>query len=659
MVIRRAARAAAFAAACAATLLAAPTAAVAAGGAPTGTPALRLLDQPVAVAPDGDFTVLVEAVDAPTATDIAIDIYDKVAPGEAIGPEPDRDPEATFNVVPVSSPTADGRRVAGFTIDLRTEGQPSAGPWSYRIDEPGVYPVRIRLRDGDQEELATLMTAIVRLPEPDEATQATRAALLVDVHRPPPTDPRQRDAADQADPSLLRELAPVLAALSTHPGLPATFSVTPDTLARIAGDPDAAETLASLRNELEADGRTLLDAPYVDVDATSLVGADLGGELAHQRELGRQTLRELLTTPSAGTWRLQDRVDGPTLDALQAAGVDRLLLPDGAIRGVGATAGAVDLPTSSGTIRAASVSDDLTLGAAAPDDPVLAAHRLLARLAQASIDNATSAVAPASAVVTIDPAQADEASLRIVSDALALGTPLFAAAPLATVLDQGAAGTASPASTTPAALGPYPATLRSSRSALTSYESMVAGATELVAPYERTLALSAARDLDLAQRKDDAASVGADLQTPFTSITIPAQDKVTLGARDASFPLPIESSLDHPVKVVIELESNDRLAFPQNRIEATLQPGRQVIPIKVRTRATGDTPVRITVHSPDDGVTLAESQYTIRSTAVSGVGVVLTVGAAGYLALWWGRHWRRNRDEARHARRRRRRRAEV
>ncbi|QXC59836.1 hypothetical protein KSP35_15825 [Aquihabitans sp. G128] len=43
---------------------------------------------------------------------------------------------------------------------------------------------------------------------------------------------------------------------------------------------------------------------------------------------------------------------------------------------------------------------------------------------------------------------------------------------------------------------------------------------------------------------------------------------------------------------------------------------------------------------------LAESRYRVRSTAVSGVGLLLTVGAGGFLALWWGRHWVRTRRKA-------------
>jgi hypothetical protein len=55
---------------------------------------------------------------------------------------------------------------------------------------------------------------------------------------------------------------------------------------------------------------------------------------------------------------------------------------------------------------------------------------------------------------------------------------------------------------------------------------------------------------------------------------------------------------------------------------------------------SGDTPVQVTVRSPDGNVVLATSRYTVRVTAVSGVGVVLTSGAALFLVIWWVRHWR-------------------
>jgi hypothetical protein len=46
------------------------------------------------------------------------------------------------------------------------------------------------------------------------------------------------------------------------------------------------------------------------------------------------------------------------------------------------------------------------------------------------------------------------------------------------------------------------------------------------------------------------------------------------------------------------------------------------------------------VTSPDGRLELVRSEVTIRSTAFSGVGVALSVGAGLFLLLWWGRHWR-------------------
>ncbi|HWJ60696.1 MAG TPA: DUF6049 family protein [Acidimicrobiales bacterium] len=608
---------------------------------------LTLLDQPIAVAPDGDFTVLLEIDDAPSATQIAVDIYDAVQPNEVVGAQPEGGSEATFG--PIDLPPARGTaaRQTGFAIQLHPSDEPNPDPaWGWEIDEPGVYPVRVRLRDDDGNVLQVLMTSLIRLPEADQEVPQTNAALLVGVHRGPPEDPEARSTADRADRELLDDLEPVLDALGDRPTLPATFSITPDTLARIAADEGATADLAQLRTELASDDRSLLDAPYVDVDAASLVSADLADNLALQRDVGRRTLSDLLEPPEVGTWQLRNRIDPDTLAELRTRGITRTLLPADALGGGAGVLAPVDLPSGGATTRAVAVSPSYALGLDPVEDPVLAAHRLLGRLASTGPGPTGSP----SVVIPVDPALASPASLQIVSDALLLGTPFFTATDLGSVLDAQPAP-AGAVMTTPSLpeLGTYPVTYRQAQGSLDSYQSMVGGRNELIDPYNLTLAVSASQDLPLEQRRNDAASVTESLQVPFTSIEVPAKDKVTLGADNAKFPLPVDSSLDYPVKVVIELEANDRVQFPQNRIEQVLDPGSTVVDIPVETRAAGDTPVRITVRSPDDGVILAESQYTIRSTAVSGVGLVLTGGAALFLAVWWGRHWRRTRAERRAA----------
>lgn len=610
-------------------------------GQAAGDPRLTLLDQPIAVAPDGDFTVFLAIDDAPDATEIAIDIYDRVEPGEVVGAEPDEDPDATFGPLPLAPEDRGAQRTIPFTIQLFTEGEPNPDPaWGWRIDEPGVYPIRIRLQDVEGTRDDVMMTSLIRLPGPDQQVTQTEAALMVAVHRPPPADPDDRVTTDQADEALLDELEPLLTELFARPDLPATFSITPDTVARIAGDPEAADELGQLRRVLATDGRPLLDAPYVDIDAASLVQANLPDLLSLERDLGRTTLSELLEPPTAGTWQLQDRVDDATLDELRNRGIFRTLVPSNALAATAGVLAPVDLPAGDGEVRAVAQSNQFALGLTATDDPILAAHRLLGRLASTG----PGPTGTPGVVVTIDPDTVAAESLQIVGDALAFGSPFFRSTTVNDLLD----AAPDPARTellepSDVALGSYPLRVRQAQTSLDSYRSMVGARPDLIAPYEVTLAVSGAADLDLAQRQQDAASVQSGLQEPFTAISIPAKDSVTLGARNAQFPLGIESTLDYPVKVVIQLESNDRLDFPSNRIEATVEPGRQVVTIQVRTRTAGNTPVRITVRSPDDGVTLAEGQYTIRSTAVSGVGILLTIGAALFLVLWWGRHWHRTR----------------
>jgi hypothetical protein len=51
----------------------------------------------------------------------------------------------------------------------------------------------------------------------------------------------------------------------------------------------------------------------------------------------------------------------------------------------------------------------------------------------------------------------------------------------------------------------------------------------------------------------------------------------------------------------------------------------------------------ITVKSPDSSIELDRTTFDIRSTAVTGVGFVLSIGAGLFLAVWWARHWRSSR----------------
>ena len=79
-----------------------------------------------------------------------------------------------------------------------------------------------------------------------------------------------------------------------------------------------------------------------------------------------------------------------------------------------------------------------------------------------------------------------------------------------------------------------------------------------------------------------------------------------------------------------------------------LQPGSNPIDIPVHARVPGQSRVDISIRTPDGAVLLDEVRYSVRGTAISGLGLVLSVGAALFLLLWWARHWGQSR-RARHA----------
>ena len=131
-----------------------------------------------------------------------------------------------------------------------------------------------------------------------------------------------------------------------------------------------------------------------------------------------------------------------------------------------------------------------------------------------------------------------------------------------------------------------------------------------------------------------------------SAIGAPARETITLTARDGNVPLTLRNTSGLPVNVVVHLRS-PKLEFPNGTIiPVTLTGPTTRLDISVRARASGRFPLDVTVTSPDGALTLTTVDYRVQSTAVSGVGLMLSVGAAIFLLGWWARHWRRTRRSA-------------
>jgi len=250
-------------------------------------------------------------------------------------------------------------------------------------------------------------------------------------------------------------------------------------------------------------------------------------------------------------------------------------------------------------------------------------------------------------------------SWRVLSEALALleSHPLVRLATVADVFDdveparEPAGGAVVQRDLQPAPgpiLGTYPTRLAILRARIASFSQMAQQSDGLLASWEQRLLISGAEELTPAERDAYLATIDATINRRIAAIQSPPKQSVTLTSNEGVIPFTVRNLLRQPVNVTLELEGTSRLEFPggERRTEAILvEPGTNQIPLRVHTRSPGVSPVTVRVTSPDGGLLVTTSRVTVRSTAVSGIGYVLSVGAALFLLVWWFRHWRRARSE--------------
>ncbi|MCX6512965.1 MAG: DUF6049 family protein [Actinobacteria bacterium] len=145
------------------------------------------------------------------------------------------------------------------------------------------------------------------------------------------------------------------------------------------------------------------------------------------------------------------------------------------------------------------------------------------------------------------------------------------------------------------------------------------------------------------QGDQDLASVSSSIAGQLSGLEVSA-GTITLTAHKGTIPITITSTLNYPIRGVLSFTS-DKLAFSSATTRNfTIARSTHAIRIGVRARTTGDIPLEVRFTAPD-GLLLASGTITVRSTASSIVGMVITILAAAVLALWWVRNLRRRRKQ--------------
>jgi hypothetical protein len=648
----------------AATLMLSGFAGLAPAAGAAQTAHLVLLDQSPTVGPEGPFEIRLRLEGtAASGLEYAIDVHpavtDRVGLRAALAGSPLK---TTLNRNPIVTPMSSAApNAAGeFTLTLKiTEQRVLAGSDALRITKVGVYPVTILLRDLKGNHIDTVQTAMVRVAA-TPVVRPFRVAFAVRLASPQLFDADLRVRLDQ---TALDNLARTSAALAANPTMPVTVSPAPDLVDALAHaqDPSAKALLTDLDHALAS--HQLLANTYVPIDAPAFVRHNLASELDTQLIAGEAALRAALPSnqPDRRTWIPSGPLDEPTLGRLQTLGSNQLVIPAAAlepVEGGGANPfRPVEVSTSGGAIPTAVVDADLQRAFTLELPATVAPIRLYIELAFAALQNPD--VEEGAIVVPPDGVGLSAAFLTQFLGLVQRG-PLIAAVTVddyfrltrPAVDAQGEPVVRTLRSVPADSLGSYPSEAYLLRVDALSTSAMVPDQADMPRRIEQLVLLADRLGLSASDRRPYLTKAHAPLEAIKNFVSVGDQGTVTLTAASDDIPYRVTNSATGPVTVMIRLSST-KLAFPDSttpgRLDQvkTLIPGATDFTVKVTTQARATFPMVIEIRTPDGKELLASSKVTIRSTALSGVGIALTIGAALTLVIWWFRHAYNRRRAAR------------
>lgn len=574
--------------------------------------------------------------------------------------------------MPVGGTTPTGSSSA-LAIHLRAVGG------QCQLFPAGVFPVRIQLVDTSGPTVLGSFTTHLIYTEASADTQRLRVAVTLPIQITQSASPSPTTAELLARPTAAFATPPdrtVDAVTATvdkiaaqHRSVPVTLQVSGQTLGLL--DTSTHQTTINQLGQLAATPgvHQLTSAPFTPVDATALVDSGLSDELALQVARGTQVVSAATghaspaapagQPPDLGAWITGSGLDPTTVGALVADGFHQLVLPASQLTATpadGSTTAPFTLAGARGTALTAMASDDdLTARFTAdPGNPVLAAHQLVAELAQLYYEfpngvtpRAVLAVAPSG--WNDDPAFVDallgaldgNPMIQAVTTAQA-----FALFPTPATCRSGCRLLATGGS------GGLPvATIRAQRVRVNGFAVSAVGAHALAFQLGDLVLGGEAENLRTAQQSAVLANAGAAVAAQFGQLAVESGQSITLTARSGRVPVVIDSTAPYPVTATLVL-SSDKLLFPNGQTQwseaVTLVPRhRNVVNVQVQTRTSGVFRLDASLHAPVGPVRLAAGEMSVRSTSSSVVGVALTIGAVAVLAVWWFRTSRRRRAQQR------------
>ncbi|MHB1851410.1 MAG: DUF6049 family protein, partial [Acidimicrobiales bacterium] len=176
---------------------------------------------------------------------------------------------------------------------------------------------------------------------------------------------------------------------------------------------------------------------------------------------------------------------------------------------------------------------------------------------------------------------------------------------------------------------------------LTSFDGAVAGRPPRAeAELDELLLASETDRLTPSRQAGGVSTVERLLDKQLRLVKFATETTYTLTARTGVIPITVVSGAKYTVVARLSVSGN-KFLFPHRgtRRIIRLDHSTNASRVDVEARSSGDLPLHVTLTSPDGRLVFARTLLTVRSTATSLVGVVLTAVALAILLTWWARTW--------------------
>ncbi len=628
---------------------------------------LRLVSATALVAADGTFSARIDLGPLASATDlkVGVTVYTVLDGEQGLDTAPRR-PINQLRSRPLSELPVDASGVLTVDVPIRA-GEPFDSVERILLPGPGIYPVMVELRDP-QGPVASLRLDLIRLPAapaaaPTESEVSARPlGLAVAVG--------QHGLSVSEATDLLRR----------HRAVPLTVVLGPGVLARLsAGGANAKDLAAAVGS------RPVISVVEPDLDPSALAAIGQG-------DLYLQAVASTADAVSRLGF-VADRTIVATTTPLTADGADlavragaAVALELGTTTGTPAAEGGLpptgSITTPSGPLAVVSLDtggpadeQETTTGGTgvipAGDSgnrggAVGAGHRELARLMSHAPDGTTPRLlggfGPLDRVrpdAFGDPAVLDVLLEVLDETGAAEATPASdpSSRPF-TVLELGRAAQAlavraelAPAGAPALDLGPSTESLTGIQDLLSTYDGFYQDGPDSPADLRARVARALAVDYSADERRRELGEMARLLNNELLRVELPPDQKVTLAARRAPIPLIIENNATGARNVLLTFRSANVTVTENNKL-ITVQPGVNPIEVEVEARALGESPLVVTVRTPDGRHELKTARFRVRSTAVPGLGLAISAAGLAGLAIWWYVSIKRNRVSGRRRRRR-------